>query len=116
MSNALGSMMVVAREGAFSEGLTRHAVHMAREHHWSLIALHVGSALSNLLEPQRSRYCSAFEDVCARGVEPLARAAREEGVDFTHVVRFGGTETAVSRICREVDHIKCVLVDREADA
>jgi len=115
MSTTHNSVLVVAtREGSFPDGLIKRGMHMAHEYHWDLIALHVGSALSNLMQPHRSRYCTGFVSNCEQDVAPISAAAQAEGIDFTHKVRFGGAEAAIKDVCSELGNVKCVLVDHEA--
>ena len=114
MSTTHNSVMVVTRERSISEGLMKQALHMAHEYHWDLVALHVGSALSNLMQPHRSRYCTEFVSNCEKSITPISTAAQAEGIDFTQNVRFGGTEAAIESVCSEHGNIRCVLVDHQA--
>jgi hypothetical protein len=116
MSTMNNAMVLVTRDGAFSETFTKHAMHMAHEHHWDIVALHVGCALSNLMQPNKSRYCSGFMSRSERSVAPMASVAREEGVNFTHTVRFGGTESAIRDVGTDLGSVRCVLVDRQTES
>ena len=111
MATPRKTMVVVTREGSFHEGFAKHALHVAHEFHWDIVALHVGCALSNLMQPNKSRYCSEFLGRCEEAIVPMASVAREEGINFTHLVRFGGTESAIRDVGADLGQVRCVLVD-----
>jgi len=91
-------------------------IDMSTSNDTKVVALHVGCALSNLMQPNRSRYCSDLLGRCERSIAPMARAAKEEGVSFSHRVRFGGTESAIRNVGADLGRVGCVLVDQQAES
>jgi nucleotide-binding universal stress UspA family protein len=105
-------ILVLAQEPTLSEAVADYAVNLAQRLGYDLIMVHVGpdSTSSGFLHsPYRRFLQEKFIRAARKGAALTASKARQQGVAFEHLVRFGEPGQVLSELHRTTRRIEFVL-------
>jgi hypothetical protein len=94
-------ILIVGREGAFSQDVTDYAIQLAERLDYDLLALSVGDREN----------AEAFEMLANKEGENLRRKADRRGIHCEHIIRYGETAPAVEEVNLEVKRVELVVTD-----
>jgi hypothetical protein len=94
-------ILVLGKDGAFSEDVVMYAIHLAERLDYDLLALSVGQVSSG----------KDFAKRAARAADMFKREAVQKGIHCDHVVKTGELNSAVVDINHEVKRIEFVVTD-----
>jgi hypothetical protein len=98
-------ILIVTRQGAFTEGVVDYAIHLAERLDYDLIALSVDDERSG----------KSFERRVRRIAESLKRKAGRRGIHCEHIIKHGETGTAVEEVNHEIRRVELVITDVGVD-
>ncbi|MFP5213816.1 MAG: hypothetical protein ACLGPL_10605 [Acidobacteriota bacterium] len=98
-------IMVVGREGDFSEEVIDYATHLAERLDYDLLAVSVAE------EPMGE----IFERMARKAAGDIGQRAGRRGIHCEHVIRYGETGAAVKQVVHEARRIELVITDEGID-
>lgn len=99
-------LLVMGREGDFSQYVINYALEMANRFSYSIMALSTAPLSCNtfkLFASSRSKICDEFENTAKENVIPFQEAAVGEGISFDHVIMFNSPEEALNIVAKDND-------------
>jgi len=106
-------IVVVSTEPEFANVLIGHAVGVAGRLGARIVALTVGRPEEELPAGHKARARELFLARADKSAEEFRRQAREAGVVFQHVVRFGRAADVVESECSRLRRVEFVLTLKE---
>jgi hypothetical protein len=108
-------ILVVTREGAFTEPVMEYAISLAERMGYELIALNVGGAASDKAASGYQQHMQEeYERRAAAAFAVLKHKAAARNIPVTHVVKFGDVGAAVADINREYRRVELMITDSRA--
>jgi hypothetical protein len=111
-------LLVVGREGTFSNEVVDYSLDMAQRLHYEILALNT-AALSGetfrLFSNSRKRLSQDFRELSENNVRPFQEKAEKLGVSFAHMVKFSARDQAIQEVNKEFSNIEFVVSDSEED-
>jgi hypothetical protein len=98
-------ILIVGREGIFSQEMMDYAIHLAERLDFDLLALSVGSQDSD----------EAFEMLAHKKASAFKRKADRRGIHCTHLIKRGRPGPAVEDVNREIKRVELVIADLGID-
>ena len=104
-------VVVLSKEYNFSKQAIDYAISFAKRLGYDIIALNVGPIPKHLdsLKDYCDPLCEQFIKNCNGNVEKFKESCVENGVDFSHVVKFGDVNTCLTEMNNEFDKIEYVI-------
>ena len=111
-----GKLLVVGREGIFSNEVIDYAIDMARRMSFEIVALN-SAPLScdsfDLLSASRKKLCQEFQSIAEKNAAAFRQIADANGVAFSHVVKFDNPDQAMASVQKEVGNIEFVISEAQ---
>jgi hypothetical protein len=107
-------ILVVGTGANFSQRLIEYAAWFAKRMDYDMVALNCvpfGGDAPEELSPYTDELKKRFESGAARGAELLAYRAESDGIRFTHLVRYGSSDSCVRELYHELQDVEYVLMD-----
>jgi CheY-like chemotaxis protein len=105
-----GVLLVVGNEDRFSDRLIDYALEMAERMSYRLVALSPAPFPESILnrDPMPERV-SDFEQSARQNAEKFAKAAKEKGIPFEHVIRYGQPDAVAEQVAKEYGNVEFVV-------
>ncbi|MFO7931335.1 MAG: response regulator [Thermodesulfobacteriota bacterium] len=106
-----GVLLVVGNEDNFSGRLVNYSLEMAQRMSYRIVALSVAP----LPEPALKRFSEMpegvknFEERARQNAGEFAEAAREKGIPFEHVIKYGEPDAVVEKVAKEYGNVEFVV-------
>jgi DNA-binding response OmpR family regulator len=113
-----GRLLVLGRHCDFSHDLVEYALQMSKRMSYEVLALSAAGfdgQSFKLFPTARDRVCEDFEEISKKNAAVFERAARKEGIPFTHLVKFCDCDEAIEEVTREVGEIDYVVSEAEEE-
>jgi hypothetical protein len=111
-------LLVVGREGTFSNEVIDYSLDMAQRLHYEILALNA-AALSGetfrLFSHSHKKLSQDFRELSEKNVRPFQEKAEELGVSFAHMVKFSARDQAIQEVNKEFSNIEFVVSDSEEE-
>ncbi|MEJ2041100.1 MAG: hypothetical protein P8X55_19555 [Desulfosarcinaceae bacterium] len=111
-----GKLLVVGQESLFSQTVMDYALEMAARMSYEIVALNTAPLSCNAFKPfaaSQKKICQEFQDLSMEHAQGFKQAAAEQGIPFTHVVKFSEPEKALEMVQREFSPIDFVISDEQ---
>ena len=105
-----GVLLVVGNEDRFSDRLIDYALEMAERMSYRLVALSPAPFPESIRnrDPMPERV-SEFEQSARQNAEKFAKAAKEKGIPFEHVIRYGQPDAVAEQVAKEYGNVEFVV-------
>lgn len=106
-----GLLLVIGNGDTFSRRMIDYALEMARRMSYPILALNIAplhEEAVRMFAPPRSKI-QEFEEKARENVRPFEAAARELGIEFSHTVKFGDTDSVIQEVGAEYGPIEFVI-------
>ncbi len=94
-------ILAIGNEDKFSPELMEYAIQMAKRLNCQILAVSASNAPMSLPRPHRELACKAFEESAAKNLDHFHKLAKLNGVELTHLIRFGEQDDIISRLYKE---------------
>ena len=111
-SKSRHKILGVGTDDSFSQQLVEYAVWFAKRMEYEIVALNCvpfGHEAPKVLTPYQEELQKEFESAAAKGAELLAYRAKLEGVEFSHLVKFGSPDKCIREAYGEIEELEFVL-------
>jgi len=114
-----GVLLVIGNGDSFSQRIIDYAIEMAERMAYRIVALNIAPVPEEtfrFFSPPRNQM-EEFEEIAAQNALLFKKAAEEHGLSFTHIVRFGETDSVIESLRKEYGEIDFVVSEpREEQA
>jgi DNA-binding response OmpR family regulator len=113
-----GRLLVLGRHSDFSHDLVEYALQMSKRMSYEILALSAAGfdgQSFKLFPTARNRVCEDFEEISKKNAAVFERAARKEGILFTHRVKFCDCDEAIEELTREVGEFDYVVAEAKEE-
>jgi two-component system response regulator CpxR len=113
-----GRLLVLGSYCDFSHDLVEYALQISKRMSYEVLALSAAGfdgQSFKLFPTARNRVCEDFEEISKKNAAVFERAARKEGIPFTHRVKFCDCDEAIEEVIREVGEIDYVVSEAEEE-
>lgn len=113
-----GRLLVLGRHCDFSHDLVEYALQMSKRMSYEILALSAAGfdgQSFKLFPTARNRVCEDFEEISRKNATVFERAARKQGIPFTHRVKFCDRDEAIEEVTQEVGEIDYVVSEAEEE-
>lgn len=114
-----GVLLVIGNGDSFSQRITDYAIEMAERMAYRIVALNIAPVPEETFRffapPQNQM--EEFEEISAQNALRFKEAAEAHGLSFSHIVRFGETDSVIESLRKEYGEIDFVVSEpREEQA
>ncbi|KAF0233417.1 MAG: hypothetical protein FD177_1687 [Desulfovibrionaceae bacterium] len=106
-------IVAVSTESEFPTALIRHALGVAGRLGTEVVALSVSKPEADSSQAHAQKARELFEQRAEKSAEAFSREAREAGVTFRHLMRFGRVAEVVEQECARLRRVEFVLAVKE---
>lgn len=106
-------IVAVSTESEFPPALIRHALGVAGRLGTEVVALSVSKPEADASQAHAQKARELFEQRAEKSAEQFSREAREAGVTFRHLMRFGRVADVVEQECARLRRVEFVLAVKE---
>ncbi len=113
-----GRLVVLGHESEFSERLIEYALEMAKRLSYGIVAVNAAGFSEESFRSfpaARKRVWRDFQTVSEKNAVGFRRAAAQEGIPFSHVVKFPGQDAAIQEVQQEMGEVDFVVSEPEDD-
>lgn len=109
-------VLVVGHEDTFSKPLVDYAVGFAKRMGYEIVALNVSPVRteSTTIGPFCDMLCEEFNKKCQQGIGALCKLCEEEGIPFTHLVKFGEIDDCIKEAHEVMRRVEFVITEPES--
>jgi hypothetical protein len=109
-------VLVVGHEDTFSTPLVDYAVGFAQRMGYEIVALNISPVRteSTTIGPFCDMLCEEFDSKCQEGVGALCGLCEENGIPFTHLVKFGEIDDCIKQAHQEMRRVEFVITEPES--
>lgn len=111
-------LLVIGRESTFSQAVVDYALEMARRMSYEIVALNTAPLSCDtykFFSASQKKICQDFQALSVEQAEKFRLAAEEQGLTFTHIVKFSDHDRALEEVQLEFPNIEFVISDSEPE-